>query len=241
MKFVVIEDDRAVQEIIRKIIRKLSVKYNEDFEIIFFEKYSSELEEEMKETSIPKIYILDIELSHSICGIEIAEKIRKTDWDSEIIFVTNHDKMFEVVHRRVLKVFDFIEKFRDMSHRLYDDLVKIMNHKYDEKVFTFQHNHVVNRIYMKHILYITRDKEDRKAVIYTDTPGVTLKINLTLTELKNMLDSRFVQTHKSCLANKERMIERNYTKGYFILDTGEQVDLLSKNYREEIEEETIKE
>ena len=57
----------------------------------------------------------------------------------------------------------------------------------------------------------------------------------SLIELKDRLDNRFVQTHKSCIANKNHMTERNYAKGYFMLDSGEQVDYLSKKFKKEIE------
>lgn len=90
---------------------------------------------------------------------------------------------------------------------------------------------------MKNILYILRDKEERKSIIYTDTDQVNFKVNYSLTELLNLLDDRFVQTHKSCLANKERMVERNYAKGYFVLNNGEKVEYLSKKYRKEIDGE----
>ena len=67
-------------------------------------------------------------------------------------------------------------------------------------------------------MYITRDKEERKSIIHTEE--VQFKVGYSLTELLKNLDSRFVQTHKSCIANKTRMAERNYSKGYFILDNG---------------------
>ncbi len=232
-KFVVVEDDRSIQEMIKKIIRHVSVKYDQDIDVVYFEKYTEELQKEIGIDCIPKVYIMDIELESSISGIDIAEKIRKNDWESEIIFVTNHDNMFETVHRKVLKVFDFIEKFQDMNNRLNQDIEKIFCRKIDTGRLKVKNKNVEQEIYLKNILYITRDKEERKAVVYTDKKGVILKINLTLSELLEKLDSRFIQTHKSCLANKERIIEKNYKKGYFKLDNGDIVDLLSKTFRDE--------
>ena len=48
------------------------------------------------------------------------------------------------------------------------------------------------------------------------------------------LDGRFEQCHKSCIINNDRVVEKNYTKGYFITDTGEQVNMLSKKYRSDL-------
>ena len=179
---------------------------------------------------------MDIELEHSISGLEIAKKIREKDWDSEIIFVTTHDKMFESVHRSILEVFDFIEKFQNFDERLKKDLKVIYEKKFDKKLLKLTGRNVNVEIYMKNILYITRDKEDRKVVIHTENE-VEFKIGMTLTEILNMLDNRFVQTHKSCIVNKEKVVELNYSQGYFVLETGEKVDLLSKKYRKGLEDQ----
>jgi oligoendopeptidase F len=76
---------------------------------------------------------LDIELNSNLSGINIANKIREDDWESEIIFLTNHDNMFEQVYRSIYKVFNFIEKYHNFEERLSKDLAKIVNKNYDNK------------------------------------------------------------------------------------------------------------
>ncbi len=235
MKFVIVEDGKLVQESIKNILRNLAVRNDQSIDVVYFNKYCKELQKEMDTKAYRKVYVLDIELENSAMnGIEIADKIREDDWDSEIIFVTCHDKMFETVHRKVLEVFDFIEKFDDMEKRLERDIQKIFSRKFDKKTLKLSGKFVELEIYMKNILYITRDKEERKTIIHTE--DVEFKVSYSLAELLEILDSRFVQTHRSCIANRLRMTERNYAKGYFILDNGVRVDLLSKRYRKEIEE-----
>lgn len=237
VKIIIVEDDKAVQEQIKQVVRKISIQKDINLDIAYFSKYDNNLQKELENTLYPKIYVMDIELENSISGIEIASKIRENDWDSEIIFVTCHDNMFESVHRQILEVFDFIEKFQNMAERLEKDFNKIISKKVDKKMLNIKGKHVDVSIYMKNILYILRDKEERKSIIYTDTDQVNFKVNYSLTELLNLLDDRFVQTHKSCLVNKERMVERNYAKGYFVLNNGEKVEYLSKKYRKEIDGE----
>ncbi len=237
MKFIVVEDERDAQEKIKKLLRKISVQTQIDLEIEYFKNYDEKLQKEIDNTLYPKIYIMDIELDGEVSGMEIAEKIRENDWDSEIIFVTTHDKYFDKVHRQILEVFDFIEKFQDMENRLEKDIKLILSKKADKKLLKIKGNHADVEIYMRNILYILRDKEERKSIIYTDTDDVTFKVSNSLVDLLEKLDSRFVQTHKSCIANKTRMIERNYAKGYFILDNGKQVDYLSRKYRKGIDAE----
>ena len=237
MKFVVVEDEKNVQEQIRQLLRKISVQTEIDINIEYFSKYNEKLQKEIDNTLYRKIYIMDIELDGGLSGMEIAEKIRENDWDSEIIFVTTHDQYFDKVHRQILEVFDFIEKFQDMENRLERDIRLILDKKADKKMLKISGNHVDVDIYMRNILYILRDKEERKSIIYTDTDDITFKVSNSLVDLLEKLDSRFVQTHKSCIANKTRMVERNYAKGYFISDTGKQVDYLSRKYRKEIDKE----
>ena len=237
MKFIVVEDERDAQEKIKKLLRKISVQTQIDLEIEYFKNYDEKLQKEIDNTLYPKIYIMDIELDGEVSGMEVAEKIRDNDWDSEIIFVTTHDKYFDKVHRQILEVFDFIEKFQDMENRLEKDIKLILSKKADKKLLKIKGNHADVEIYMRNILYILRDKEERKSIIYTDTDDVTFKVSNSLIDLLDRLDSRFVQTHKSCIANKNRMVERNYARGYFILDNGKKVDYLSRKYRKGIDEE----
>ena len=237
MKFIVVEDERDAQEKIKKLLRKISVQTQIDLEIEYFKNYDEKLQKEIDNTLYPKIYIMDIELDGEVSGMEVAEKIRDNDWDSEIIFVTTHDKYFDKVHRQILEVFDFIEKFQDMENRLEKDIKLILSKKADKKLLKIKGNHADVEIHMRNILYILRDKEERKSIIYTDTDDVTFKVSNSLIDLLDRLDSRFVQTHKSCIANKNRMVERNYAKGYFILDNGKKVDYLSRKYRKGIDGE----
>ena len=231
IKFVIVEDNKALQEQIKQLLIKISISTNQEYDADYFSKYKDKLQAEINDQSFRKVYMMDIELENSISGIEIAQKIRENDWDSEIIFVTSHDKMFETVHRNILEVFDFIEKFLDMDKRLEKDILKIINKKYDNKILKIKGNNVELELHMKNILYI--EKEDRKSVIHAFENQ--FKTNLTLEKLLEMLDDRFARTHKSCIANKEHIVEKNYAKGYFLLDTGEKVDLLSKKFKKEIE------
>lgn len=234
MKCIVVEDEKRVQENIQNVIRKLSIEKDIDLDVKYYKKFTKELEEEINEELYRKVYIMDIELESGPSGIEIAKKIREKDWESEIIFVTNHDKMFETVHRKVLDVFDFIEKFDNMEDRIEKDILTIYNQKFDKKMLKILARNADLEIYYKNINYIARDKEERKLIIYCN--DVTFKINESLNDLLEKLDNRFIRVHRSCIVNKENVVLYNYKEGYFMLKNGEKVPLLSKKYRKEIEE-----
>ena len=108
---------------------------------------------EIKKIDEHKIYILDIELANKVSGISIAKLIREVDWESEIVFVTNHDKMFESTHRSIYEVFDFIEKFHDFDKRLKRDIKEILKRNFDNKMFKYNANNVELNVYYRAILY----------------------------------------------------------------------------------------
>lgn len=235
VKFVIVEDEESTQQKVRKVIRSVVNGKNneEELDIETFKKYGESLRKVITDTSMHKVYVLDVELANSISGIEIAKLIRKNDWDSEIIFITSHDKMFETVYRSIYEVFDFIEKFHDMESRLAKDLKEIISRKFDSQMFTYKSRNIDFQIYYKSILYIYRDKKERKIIIQTDTN--CFKLNLTMAEALSLLDTRFKTVHRACIVNTERVMKYNWSKGTFLLDTGEEVPLLSRKYKKEVE------
>ena len=225
VKFVIVDDDVKELEKVESLIYEVV----SDAKVIKFTKITSELKAEIQNTDEHKIYILDIELANKVSGISIAKLIREVDWESEIIFVTNHDKMFESTHRSIYEVFDFIEKFHDFDKRHKKDIREIIKRNFDNKMFKYNANNVELNVYYRAILYIYRDTEERKLVIVT--PNNKYKVSLTIKEMLEYLDGRFIQCHRSCIVNKNRVEVKNYKEGYFILDTGEKVYMLSKMNR----------
>ena len=230
-KIVVVEDTESDQKLIKKIISPFYFKFEEEITASFYNKYCKELEKEIADKSQRKIYILDIDLQSKLTGINIALKIREDDWDSEIIFLTNHDSYHDKVYDSIFKVFTFIEKFDHMEERLSAAISIIFNKNDDTKMFHFKNNQIELRIYLKDILYIYRDKEERKLVI--KTTNNSFMVNKTINEMLNSLDSRFRQVHRSCIVNEQRVRAYKWTKGLFVLDNGEEVQMLSKNFKEE--------
>lgn len=233
IRIVILEDDKQTQLNIKKILREMDIFKDEEINIEYFTKFNATLKEIIKDTSEQKIYIMDIQLDSKISGIDIAKYIRENDWESEIIFITNHDKMFETAYRSVYNIFDFIEKFHNMEPRLKKDLKIIFNRNFDNKMFRFNSRNISLQIYYRSITYIYRDKEERKIIINTDNNSYA--INLSITEALNYLDDRFKVVHRACIVNTDRVEAFNWSKGYFVLDNGEKVYLLSKKYRKEIE------
>lgn len=232
IKIIIVEDDEASLKNIKEIIDKEKYKISQEIKTYEFKGYNKQLSSLIANPDEKTIYILDIELENSKSGIEIASIIRNHDWDSEIIFITNHDKMFETVHRNVYDVFDFIEKYHDLNKRLSKDLKLILNRSVDKKMFTYKGRNIDLHLYFNSINYIYRDKEDRKVVIVTDKTEYS--VSLGVKEILNKLDDRFKMVHRSCIVNTEKVDTYDWSKSKIILKNGKEVNYLSKKYKKGI-------
>lgn len=232
IKFIIVEDDEKWIDEYEKIINKVFFKSSKEYNIFTFTKYTKELKNIIEDNSEQKIYLMDLDLETSkVNGMDILREIREEDWDSEIIVLTNHDRMFETVHKEIYKTFDFIEKSDNLDKRLKTDLEKIEKQKYDKEKFIYESRKISLQLYLKDIIYIYRDTIDRKLVIKTTKNEFT--VNLSIFEILDRLDSRFVQCHRSCIINEDRIVMKNYVDGTFTTDTGEVVPMLSKKYQED--------
>lgn len=233
IKFIIIDNDLKYHNIYESIINKLMFNNDINYEIERYNKYTPELGKTISDRSIFKIYLSETVLPGSKNGLDIAREIRTKDWDSEILFITNHDKLFETVFRKGLKVFSFIEKYYNLEERLEIDLSKILSRNFDKKKFFLSNCSQDLQIYLKDILYLYCDTSTRKVMIVTNQN--IFHLNTTLKEALQKCDNRFKQVHRACIVNTDEVNLYNWNKGYFKLKNGKEVLLCSKNYRKNVE------
>ena len=233
IRLVIVEDEVKYAKRIKKIIDEIKYNTYQDIKTYEFKGLNKELEDLINNCDQRTIYILDIELEDSKSGIEIASMIRECDWDSEILFITNHDKMFETAHRNVYEVFDFIEKYHDLEKRLSKDIKLILSRTVDKKMFSYQGRNLDLQLYLHTIKYIYKDKSDRKVNIVTETS--TFSVSLSLREIMQLLDDRFKMVHRSCIINTDKVVTYDWSKSKIILKDGTEVNYLSRKYKSEVE------
>lgn len=229
LEFILVDDEKDMRDKERQVINDVLLKTDLSYEIREFSSLTKELKDVINSNS-PKVYILDIDLNSKVNGLDIGKYIRNYDWDSELLYITSHDRMFEKVFRNIYKVFDFIEKFDSMEERLANDLKQIILKKWDKKKFIYSNSRVTFEIFLDDILYLYRDTVERKIAIKTVNGNVFL-VNKNINQIIEELDDRFIQVHRSCIVNKNRVNVYNWAGGYFILDTNEKVNMLSKKYK----------
>ena len=234
IKFVVVDDNEVSLKKTKDIINKVKFKVDQEIKTYTFKGYTKTLANMIKNNDERTIYILDIELENSKSGIEIASLIRSVDWDSEIIFITNHEKMFETAHRSVYEVFDFIEKYHELEKRLVKDITTILSKDVDKKIFTYKGRNIDLQLYLHSINYIYRDKEERKIVIVTDKSSFS--VNLGVKEILEQLDDRFKMVHRSCIVNTDKVSIYDWNNSKIIMKNGDEVFYLSRKYKKEVEQ-----
>lgn len=218
------KDRKNILEVVNNFMDKNKIEY----EAHVYKDYDKKFHE-MLESKIPfKIYLLDIE-TPSGSGIDIARKIRTKDVDSVIIFLTVHEELGNIILKNDLMFLSFINKFDNYKLRLTNSLKKSLNLLKHKRIIKFTDRNVTYTINIDDILYLTKESYERKTIIKTDY--AEFKVNNTLSELINMLDDRFVQTHRSCYINDDRKVSIDKTKRMIYFDNGEYTDLLSDKYR----------
>lgn len=231
INFIVCDDNEKDRNKVISVVNDFVTKNKHEYEIYKFHDYNKSFHN-MIEKKIPnKIYLLDIETPSS-SGIDIARMIRKIDVDSVIIFLTGHEELGNIVLKNDLMFLSFINKFDNLEKRLNNSLKKALNLLKHKKVIRINDKNILYTINIEDILYITKESFERKTIIKTDYDEY--KVGKSLTEIKNMLDDRFIQTHRACYINNDRKVLIDKTNRIIKFDNGETIDLLSDKYRKEL-------
>lgn len=233
VEFIVCDDDKKFLEKVVNIINKVMLKKSIEYKILKFYDFDNSFMKIVNAKENQRIYVLDIELP-SRSGINVGKVIRKTDLESPIIFLTGHEELGNLLLRKDINFFAFINKFDEFEIRLRKNIESALKTLNKRKFLEIKDRRTYYRFSLDNILYITRESVERKTIIKTDKN--VHSVNKTLIEVAQSLDDRFIQTHRACYVNKDRAVEINYKKKVIVFDNGEVIDLLSANYKvEELE------
>lgn len=229
--FVICDDDKNICKKVTNIIAKIMMKNKQAYRTYIFNDYDDRFLESIKKNKKLVIYILDI-VTPSRSGIDIARMIRKSDVDSVIIFLTGHDELGPTILKKELLFLSFINKFDEAEEMLTNAIEKSLHILNVKKVLKFEEKGVIYIISLNDILYITHDNSIRKSIIKTTyNEYSTYKSLVTLIK---MLDGNFVQIHRSCIVNLDRVCVINKKAKLITFDNNENIDLLSLKYLKEL-------
>lgn len=231
VNIILCDDNKKDLQNIELVVQNFMKKNKIEFDIHLFDDYDKNFYDIVKSKIPFKIYLLDIE-APSRSGIDVAREIRKKDLDSVIIFLTAHDELGNIILKNDLLFLSFINKFDNCERRLCTCLEKAMKLLNKKQILRFMDGNTIYTIKADDILYITKESFERKTVIKTDY--TEFKVNVSLAEIRELLDTRFIQTHRSCIINKNRTSKIDKQNKKITFDTSETVDLVSDKYKKEL-------
>ncbi|WP_286923636.1 MULTISPECIES: LytR/AlgR family response regulator transcription factor [Lysinibacillus] len=179
--------------VIAKAIEDLMLEYDSSlFDIdIFYNPFR--LIELLKENTYD-LFILDFEFPN-LSGIEIAETIRKNNYNCPIIFITNFKEYMEKAFK--VNTFDYILKpvTKDKLYPTLNRAIKYLD--LDDSKFRFTFNKVFYSLSFSEIIYFEKNK--RKVLIHT--PSDIYETILQTKALLSKINDNFVQVHNSFIVN----------------------------------------
>lgn len=224
INFIVVDDMEFFREQINDVILSFSMKSNIPTNKYIFDEYNKNFRKISNSKLENKIYVLDIETpKHN--GIEEAKKIRKKDENSTIIFLTSYESTYYPSLLRSEMKYNFVSK---------QELFKIILVNYfniiADNICSYKNNLVFNdhsaliSIKFEDILYIY--SQNNKNIIKTINNEISVSKSLDF--LLSRLPKNFVRSHRACIVNIKKII---YIKNKIIFSNGEEINLLSRTYK----------
>lgn len=231
INFIICDDNSYVRNTNERIISKITMPYDFEYVVHSFEKYDDRMKEIINTPSDIKIYILDLEMP-GISGLEVARKIRKVDWNSIIIVLTSHDELEMKMLKQKLLIFDFISKFDDYEQSLTDSINMVIKKFEEKKTLNFKHNKELHNVKYDNILYIQKDADTGKTKVVT--PDKEYYVRTSLSKLKEDLDYRFVQVHRACFVNLNKITKVDFKNNIVHFEGEKFTDYISRNYKKNL-------
>lgn len=225
---IICDDNEKDKKIAIKVVNDFMKKNKKEYKVYSFDDYNKSFYSVIDKKLPFKIYLLDIE-TPSKSGIDVARDIRKKDVDSVIIFLTAHEELGRIILKKDLMFLSFINKFDDFENRLFSSLEKALDLLNNKNTIRFSDGNIIYTININDILYITKDSFERKTIIKTDYTEI--RVRKPMNEVVEMLDDRFIQTHRACYVNLNRLFKVDKTKKIITFDNNETIDLLSDKYK----------
>lgn len=226
--FIICDDNLEMRNNILEVVEMFMISKDFEYKTYLYDDYDDDFMKIIGTKLSFKIYILDIE-APTRTGIDVARIIRRRDEDSAIIFITGHEELGPRLLSKDITFLAFINKFDDYRNRLSHNIQKAISALEKKRCLRFEDHGTLYALPLRDILYITKDGLTRKTIIVTEYNE--FKVNKPLIYFQNVLDENFIQTHRACLMNKDRIVSVNKKEHLVIFDNGMKVDLVSTRFK----------
>lgn len=196
LNFVLCDDNESILNRLDSMLNTLFLKHDYEAQITFRSNNAADVLSHIKSNKV-HVLILDIHLQSGISGIELAEKVRKTDKSVYIIFTTGHLEYALLAYK--VKTFDYIAKPFTIE-RIEETLVRLFSDTPNEHPRYLSLNNK-NIIKQEDIQYIKKD--GMKLIVYTDSNQY--EAYTSFNKIEPCLAENFVRCHKSYIANVDNI------------------------------------
>lgn len=200
---------------LKEKIDSILVKEKFDNDIVILYSNAETLLKEIDKDNRVKIFFITINLKYNISeelcdGLWVAKQIRKIDYISPIVFLSNHLEMsFNLFFHR-LEAMDFILKGdMDIAEGRIKSCIKtahkrcLVKHAYEEEFFSINSEFTLSRIPFSDIIYFETSNSQHKVKLITCKQD--FEFYKTLKEISE-LHKDFLRVHKSFVVNKHHIL-----------------------------------
>ena len=225
IEIAICDDEVYMTSEIEEMLRKMCELYNVAAEIDVFYDGSTLVDYIEKGANYDIIY-LDIEMKHKN-GVEAARRIRKTDINVLIIYVTSHESFAKEVFE--VSAYRFITK--PIDEKIFEKyfLSAIENVRIVPVYYRYQYNKIHYKLLIEDIIYFRSDKR----ITYIVTKNGEEKCYEKLNDIEKKLNDYnviFYRTHQSFLVNPKYVMVYMYDS--MTLSNGSAISISIKRRKE---------
>lgn len=221
MKIAICDDEKSEQQLLCKYVKEWASGKGRRAELSCFDSAESFLfswEDEKDYNAL----ILDIEMG-SMSGMELAKKIRETDSDIPILFVTGYAEYMQFGYD--VKALHYLMKPVD-KEKFFSVLDRLPQEQKEAEKILFQMDEGNVSLPLGEIWYVEAD--GHRCVLHTQNTVMLLKESISSVEKRLAEHDTIIECHRSYLVNLQHVSV--VLKEELVLDNQEKVPL-SRNLR----------
>lgn len=236
LTFIIYEDNLEMRNSYIKIIHQFMGNRNDNYKIEEFASYDKCLLKKIENIVGNRIFIFDIEVPGK-SGIDLARDIRNSgDWKSPIIIVTVHSELRNESYRSKTLLLDFISKYSNFEEELKEALTCAIKITTADLSISFQQDGEIYKVPYSDILYIEKIPNQNYCNIVTKSNKYSFKQSIQELKRKLEKDSRFIQTHRSCIINIHNLTKIILSENLMIFKGGKESYLISREYKKNLKD-----
>ncbi|MCW1909873.1 response regulator transcription factor [Lactiplantibacillus paraplantarum] len=232
LKTFVVEDDPEQLATLKQIIKNHIMINDFDMELTLATGQAQELLDYVEaNTNVEGLYFLDIEYpGQKLNGLSLATRIRETDVNAKIVFVSTHSEMAFLTFERRIEPLDFIVKDlgQETVKAKVETDIRVAYERYTKQgvtskaMFSYSKGGQLFNVPLEQVLFIETGTSRNKLVLHLIDRIV--QYNGKISD-ETVAHPELFRVHKSFLVNPQMLvrIDKQQQLGYF--ENGEAVDI----------------